>query len=38
MDDDTMKIVPTCSSSSVKFSPSSLATRFKLLKDILPYT
>ena len=27
----------TCSSSSVRFSPSSLATLFKLLKEILPY-
>ena len=27
----------TCNSSSVKFSPNSFATLFKLLKDILPY-
>ena len=27
----------TCSSSSVRFSPSSLATLFRLLKEILPW-
>lgn len=29
--------VRTCNSSSVRFSPSSFATRFRLLKDILPW-
>ena len=32
----TKDILNTCNSSSVKFSPNSLATRLRFLKDIFP--